>query len=163
MKQGCYLDTPIGRLIIEEEGQAITGVNLQRKEQLSLTGEDEIYTENPPTNLLKEAKRQLEEYFEGKRKVFDLPINPQGTEFQKKVYKALCNIPYGETKSYGEIAALIGNPKAVRAVGGANNKNPMLLLIPCHRVVGADGRLTGFACGLEVKEYLLKLEEEYYG
>ena len=110
------------------------------------------------TELILECKKQLEEYFAGKRKTFDLPLVPKGTEFQQKVWKALQEIPYGETRTYGEIAAAIGNPKAARAVGMANNKNPIGIIIPCHRVVGANGKLVGYAGGMEKKEFLLELE-----
>lgn len=183
MMHRCYLKTPIGVLAVEENGSAITALYLKGETELSV---DEAYGKEwqnkignkaafeqefclvtnpepdfPMTDLLKRAVLQLTEYFQGRRKIFDLPIKPQGTEFQKKVWAALGSIPYGETRTYGKIAAQIGNPKACRAVGGANNKNPILLLIPCHRVVGADGALTGFACGLKMKEYLLRLEENH--
>lgn len=111
------------------------------------------------TPLLKEAYTQLQEYFQGKRKEFQLPLEPKGTEFQRKVWKALESIPYGETRSYGEIARMVGNEKASRAVGMANNKNPLSIFIPCHRVIGADGKLVGYGGGLENKIYLLELEE----
>ena len=111
------------------------------------------------TPLIKEAYRQLSEYLIGERKSFDLPFNPRGTEFQRQVLKALFDIPYGETRSYKQIAEAIGNPKAVRAVGMANNRNPLLIAIPCHRVIGANGKLVGYAAGIEMKEYLLKLEK----
>ena len=111
------------------------------------------------TELSDEAFRQITEYLSGKRKKFDLPLKITGTDFQKKVYSALLDIPYGETASYGEIAARTGNPKAARAVGGACNKNPLLLVVPCHRVVGASGSLTGFAAGIETKKKLLALEK----
>ena len=111
------------------------------------------------TPLIKEAYRQLSEYLIGERKSFDLPFNPRGTEFQRQVWKALFDIPYGETRSYKQIAEAIGNPKAVRAVGMANNRNPLLIVIPCHRVIGANGKLVGYAAGIEMKEYLLKLEK----
>lgn len=104
------------------------------------------------------AKSQVMEYLKGKRIGFDLPLSFQGTEFQKKVWKQLVRIPYGQTQSYGELAKKIGNPLASRAVGGAANKNPLLLLIPCHRLVGSQGHLTGFACGIDVKKSLLELE-----
>ena len=110
------------------------------------------------TNLIKEAYRQFSEYLERERRVFDLPFKMQGTEFQKRVWKALCDIPYGETRSYKQIAEAIGNPKAVRAVGMANNKNPLLVVVPCHRVIGANGQLVGYASGLEKKQFLLQLE-----
>ncbi len=109
--------------------------------------------------LLNEAKKQVLEYLEGSRKEFDLLLAPEGSVFQQKVWKALTLIPYGETRSYGEIAKLIGNPKACRAVGMANNKNPISLIIPCHRVIGSNGSLVGYGWGLELKAELLKLEK----
>ena len=109
--------------------------------------------------LIKNAYNQLDEYLKGKRKNFVLPLNPKGTEFQKKVWKALIEIPYGTTCSYKDIAIKIGNEKASRAVGGANNKNPICIFIPCHRVIGADGNLVGYAGGTEVKKMLLDLEK----
>jgi len=110
------------------------------------------------TPLIKKAAEQLEEYFNGKRKVFDLPLVLQGTDFQVKIWKALQRIPYGETRSYGEIAAMTGNPKASRAVGMANNRNPIAIIVPCHRVIGSNGKLIGYAGGLELKQQLLDLE-----
>lgn len=115
------------------------------------------------TSLLKKAAEELAEYLEGERKTFSLPCNPKGTEFQKKVWSALRKIPYGETRSYQQIAEAIGNTKACRAVGMANNKNPILIVIPCHRVIGKNGSLVGFGCGIELKEKLLKLEKERNG
>jgi len=112
------------------------------------------------TPLIKKAAKQLTEYFAGKRRTFDLPLEFRGTDFQKKVWAALMTIPYGETRSYGEIAKQIKNPKASRAVGMANNRNPIVIICPCHRVVGSDGSLTGYGGGLPNKEYLLKLEGE---
>lgn len=111
------------------------------------------------TSLIKEAYRQLSEYLIGERKSFDLPLKPRGTVFQLQVWKALCDIPYGETRSYKQIAEAIGNPKAVRAVGMANNRNPILIVVPCHRVIGANGKLVGYGAGIEKKEFLLKLEK----
>ena len=111
------------------------------------------------TSLIKEAYRQLSEYLIGERKIFDLPLNPRGTVFQQQVWKALCDIPYGETRSYKQIAEAIGNPKAVRAVGMANNRNPLLIVVPCHRVIGANGKLVGYGAGIDKKEFLLKLEK----
>jgi methylated-DNA-[protein]-cysteine S-methyltransferase len=114
------------------------------------------------TPLIKKAASQLAEYFDGKRKTFNLPLAPEGTEFQQKVWQALQAIPFGETRSYGEIAAQIGRPKASRAVGMANNRNPIVIIIPCHRVIGSDGSLTGYGGGLKVKEFLLKLERGHF-
>ncbi len=101
---------------------------------------------------------QLCEYFEGKRKSFDVPYKLRGTEFQQKVWQALCDIPYGEVRSYKDIATAVGNPKASRAVGMANNKNPITVIVPCHRVIGASGKLVGYAGGLEMKQYVLAME-----
>lgn len=105
------------------------------------------------------AAKELDEYFSGKRKSFDLPLEPQGTEFQRKVWNALLEIPYGETRSYKDIAEKIRNPRACRAVGGANNKNPIVILIPCHRVVGSHGGLVGYGLGLPMKQQLLDIEK----
>ncbi len=109
------------------------------------------------------TKAQILEYLEGKRKQFDVAINPRGTDFQKKVWEALCRIPYGRLTTYGDIARTLGNHKAARAVGSANGKNPIPLIIPCHRVVGADGSLTGFGHGISLKEELIRLEREAAG
>ena len=111
------------------------------------------------TPLIKDAFRQLSEYLIGERKEFDLPLRMRGTEFQKRVWRALLDIPYGETRSYKQIAEAIGNPKGVRAVGMANNRNQLLIVIPCHRVIGASGSLVGYGEGLEMKEFLLRLEK----
>lgn len=112
----------------------------------------------PGHTLLGQAERELREYFDGARTAFSVPLDPVGTDFQKKVWSALLTIPYGETRSYGELARQIGNPKASRAVGAANGRNPLSIVTPCHRAVGSDGALTGFAGGLEAKRYLLSLE-----
>ena len=110
------------------------------------------------TPLLRRAKEQLIAYWNGQRTSFDLPLQPAGTPYQKTVWQALQTIPYGETRSYGEIARQIGTPKAARAVGSANQRNPIPIFIPCHRVIGADGSLTGYAGGREIKRFLLQLE-----
>ena len=151
MSYRYHIDSPIGVICIEADERAITRLFFDREEKALHK------QEKPETDLLKKAGEQLMEYFSGKRKTFDLPLAPSGTEFQKKVWKALCQIPYGETRSYGEIAAQIGNPKACRAVGGANNKNPIMIFIPCHRVIGADGSLVGFGGGIDAKKFMLNL------
>lgn len=115
--------------------------------------------ENKQHSILLETQKQLQEYFAGKRQQFNLPLDFEGTEFQQKVWQALLNIPFGETRSYKDIAEQIGNVKAVRAVGAANGKNPISIIAPCHRVVGANGKLVGFAGGLENKDLLLKIEK----
>lgn len=111
------------------------------------------------SDFLYEVYTQVNEYLTGRRKQFDVPLKYQGTQFQQSVWQELQKIPYGETRSYQEIAIGIGNEKAVRAVGQANNKNPIMIIIPCHRVIHKNGDITGFACGLEVKQYLLELEK----
>ena len=112
------------------------------------------------SDVIQRAMGQLDEYFTGSRMTFDIPLHLCGTEFQKRVWLSLPYIPYGETRSYGEIAAAIGNPKACRAIGGANHNNPIMIMIPCHRVIGANGSMTGYGGGLPVKEYLLELEQK---
>jgi len=154
MKNVFFYETEIGKIMIAENGTAITNLYFRDEPDIS---DDVIIKE---TELLKEAAKQLTEYFEGRRKSFDLPLAPTGTEFQMKCWKALQEIPYGETRTYGEIAEKIGNPKACRAVGLSNNRNPISIVIPCHRVIGANGKLVGYAGGLNVKEYLLNLEKE---
>lgn len=114
-----------------------------------------------PGPFVRQAARELEEYFAGQRRRFDVPLSLHGTPFQLKAWAALCAIPYGQTRSYGEQAAAIGNPRACRAVGMANNRNPVMILVPCHRVIGADGSLVGYGGGLEVKRALLALEAQY--
>lgn len=146
-----HWNSPFAPLCLAQEGDALAAVNFCAP----LAGE-----EVPgPTPLLAEARRQLEEYFAGSRRVFDLPLAPEGTAFQQAVWEALRAIPYGETRTYGQIAAAVGRPKASRAVGGACHCNPIGIIIPCHRVVGSSGRLTGYAGGLDRKAALLALEQ----
>ena len=152
MKYIKYYDTPFKRVKIIEEDNKIIRLSFDEKDNF---GEFEL----KDTELLNQTTKQLDEYFEGKRKKFELSLNPSGTEFMKKVWKALEEIPYGETKSYKQIAETIKNPKASRAVGMANNKNPIPIIIPCHRVIGAHGELVGYALGLEMKKLLLELEK----
>lgn len=155
MKNTFYYNTKIGEIAIEENGLAITRLYFVNKD---LEKEVEIKEE---TWLMRKAIKEIKEYLEGKRNSFDLPLEPEGTEFQKKVWNVLKEIPYGETRSYGEIAKLIGNEKASRAVGMANNKNPIMIIIPCHRVIGVNGKLVGYAGGLDVKEKLLNMEKNH--
>jgi methylated-DNA-[protein]-cysteine S-methyltransferase len=139
-------------LHIAEEDEALCYVSF---------GADEIPKdfEKSETPLIKKAAKQFDEYFKKNRQNFDLPLVLRGTDFQLKVWKALQKIPYGQTRSYGELAAMIGNPKACRAVGMANNRNPITIIVPCHRVIGHDGSLTGYGGGLELKQKLLDLEK----
>ena len=152
MESVFFYDSAIGKIGIAEDGSAVTNIFFE--------SEEEVNFEIKETPLIKEAHKQFEEYINGKRKFFDLPICPSGTEFQQKVWNALKDIPYGETRSYKDIALAIGNEKACRAVGMANNKNPISIIIPCHRVIGKNGKLVGYGGGLPIKEYLLKLEKE---
>ena len=141
-------ETELGSVTFVEEDGTLLAISTHRT--FSATVQE--------THLIKEAHRQFSEYLIGERKSFDLPFKLTGTDFQKRVWKALCEIPYGETRSYKQIAEAIGNPKAVRAVGMANNRNPLLVLVPCHRVIGCNGKLVGYAAGLEKKQFLLHLE-----
>ena len=151
MKYAYSYETPVGLLWLAEENGRLTDVRFG-----PLIGANTL-----ETPALCQAARQLEEYFGGKRRSFDLPLDARGTPFQRSVWAALLAIPYSETRSYGDIAAAVGNPAACRAVGMANNKNPIAILIPCHRVIGADGVLTGYGGGLEAKRLLLDLETKY--
>ena len=144
-------DSPFGNIMICSDGKAIT--------RIALGGKIKPAGCNKTNALTDKAAGQLEEYFVGKRREFDVPLDPQGTKFQRSVWKALLEIPYGETRSYKQIAQMVKNPKAYRAVGMANNKNPIWIVIPCHRVIGADGSLTGYGGGLEMKQRLLELEK----
>ena len=148
------LDSPIGKFEIFEESEKITRIDI-------ISGEN--FSPETETPLLLEAKKQFLEYFSGKRKNFDFPIEFSGTEFQKSVWRELLKIPFGETKTYGEIAAAIGKPKAARAVGAACNKNHILIAVPCHRVIGSGGKMVGFAWGTEVKKWLLGHEAQPKG
>ena len=142
-------ETMLGSVTFVEEDGALLAISTHR----TFEG---IEQETP---LIKDAYRQLSEYLKGERKGFDLPLLIKGTTFQQQVWKALLEIPYGETRSYKQIAVAIGNPKAVRAVGMANNRNPLLIVVPCHRVIGANGKLVGSGAGIEKKEFLLRLEK----
>jgi len=153
----CYLDTPIGELLLAGNDDALAMIGFPKGSMRRDPEPDWIFNEKP----LATARQQLTEYFAGTRKEFDLPVALSGTEFQVSVLEALQEIPYGETVSYGEIARRIGRPKAVRAVGAANGRNPIPVVVPCHRVIGSSGDLTGFGGGLDTKEALLRLEAEH--
>jgi len=170
MKNLFYYDSPVGKLGIVEDCRKITGVFFKNGEKTpkpvckSFLSQDFDYDDGlivRETELIKKTAARLEEYFKGKRKQFDIPLSYEGTVFQKSVWRALQKIPYGSTCSYKEIAAAAGNSKACRAAGMANNRNPIVIIIPCHRVIGADGSLIGYGGGLEKKRYLLELEQRY--
>ena len=151
MSPVLYRDYPIGTLGLTNDGQGLRRVFLRREGAGCGLPEGE-------TALTAWAAGELEEYFDGRRKSFTVPLSPHGTRFQLAVWQALRDIPYGQTRTYGEIAAAVGRPHAARAVGMASHDNPLLIVTPCHRVVGKSGALTGFAYGLEVKRWLLELE-----
>ena len=153
----CYLDTPIGELLLAGDDDALCLVGFPEGSMRRDPEPDWIYNEKP----FAVARQQLTEYFAGERREFDLPLKLDGTEFQMSVLRALQQIPYGETTSYAEIAERVGRPKAVRAVGAANGRNPIPIIVPCHRVIGSHGELTGFGGGLDTKEALLRLEAEH--
>ena len=152
----CYFNTPIGELLLAGEEDALTTIGFPKGAMRRDPESDWIYNEAPFADVCS----QLDEYFSGERKEFDLPIKLNGTEFQVSVLDALLTIPYGQTTSYGAIAKQIGRPKAVRAVGAANGRNPIPIIVPCHRVIGSSGDLTGFGGGLDTKAALLRLEAE---
>lgn len=149
MKQTAYFRTSLGMISLTEEDGYLVRLDLHPQGDPSPAR---------TTPLLEEGARQLREYLAGERRTFDLPLRQPGTSFQQKVWQALADIPYGEVRSYGQIAAAIGRPKACRAVGGANHQNQLPIFLPCHRVVGADGSLTGYGGGLAIKKALLELE-----
>ena len=156
-----YLDTesPVGRLRLVAESSVLIAVLWENDPCDRVRLDTPVESSGSPSErVLVAAKRQLDEYFVGQRILFDLPFALRGTPFQKQVWNALLAIPYGQTRTYGQLADQIGNPKAVRAVGAANGKNPISVIVPCHRVIGASGKLTGFAGGLDAKETLLRLE-----
>lgn len=152
-----YLATPVGELLLAGDDEALCLISFPEGSKRREPEPDWIYSEKP----FEDAREQLRAYFDGKLKEFDLKLRPDGTEFQRRVLAELQKIPYGTTTSYGEIARRIGRPKAMRAVGAANGRNPIPIVIPCHRVIGASGDLTGFGGGLPVKEALLRLELEH--
>ena len=149
MKMTLYFEnvpTPVGTLCVCSDGEAVTGIRF---------GAGETNGGCPVTG---QARQQLTEYFAGQRREFDLPLAPAGTDFQRRVWELLREIPFGETVTYGDLARRLGNPRAARAVGMACNRNPIAIVVPCHRVVGSTGSLTGYAGGLDAKAFLLKLE-----
>lgn len=150
MKNYVYYEAPFGMLTLIAEDENLVGLYF---------GELEVDGEKMENSVLRETSAQLSEYFLGKRKSFDVPIKMKGTDFQMKCWEGLRTIPYGETRTYQEMARFAGNEKAVRAVGGANHNNPISIIIPCHRVIGKNGKLVGFGGGLDTKEFLLNLEK----
>lgn len=162
--KGFYYETKLGKLFIAEDGQGIAEVSIVKDamspDDKNATGRNELTScEIEETPLIRQAIKELIEYFDGKRKEFGISLNPKGTDFQKKVWEALRAIPYGETRSYKQIAEAVGNKNSSRAVGMANHNNPIMCIIPCHRVIGANGSLVGYAGGIDMKATLLSLEQ----
>ena len=152
----CYVDSPIGELLLAGTSSALSMIGFPKGSMRRDPEPDWIFKEEPFVKV----RQQLREYFDGERKDFDIPLSLEGTDFQLSVWHALQEIPYGSTVSYGDVAKRIENPKAVRAVGAANGRNPVPIIVPCHRVIGSHGDLTGFGGGLDTKEALLRLEAE---
>lgn len=153
-KRLCRWESPIGTLAVAEGGAGISDLFLCEQDVPFGFREE-------ATPLLREAVRQLAGYFAGERKEFSLPLSLNGTPFQLADWKTLCTIPYGQTRSYRQIAEQVGSPKGFRAIGMANHSNPVMIVIPCHRVIAADGSLGGYACGLDAKRFLLALEQAH--
>lgn len=155
-----YMDSPVGALKLVAHDQALVAVMWDNEDHKRVRLSELI--EDRHHLILHRVKQQLEQYFAGQRQQFDLPLDFQGTAFQQQVWQALLSIPYGETRSYKDIAIQLGNVKAVRAVGAANGKNPISIIAPCHRVIGSSGALVGFAGGLDKKQILLNIEQKKF-
>jgi methylated-DNA-[protein]-cysteine S-methyltransferase len=152
----AHLDTPLGRMLARSEDGALIGLHFADEARAPAPLADEVHAPDDP--LFGQLAGQLREYFDRRRRMFELPLRPVGTVFQRRVWSVLQEIPYGVTTSYGDMARRLGAPGAMRAVGAANGRNPLAILIPCHRAIGADGSLTGYAGGLPRKRALLAIE-----
>lgn len=152
----CYVSTPLGDVLLMATEKALTGLHFVGEKYYP--GIDDSWVQDARKPVLREAASQLKRYFAKKLSRFNVPLDAEGTQFQRDVWRELVKVPYGETRSYGQIAARLGAPKAMRAVGAANGRNPISIIVPCHRVIGADGSLTGYAGGMERKTALLQLE-----
>jgi methylated-DNA-[protein]-cysteine S-methyltransferase len=151
------IESPVGKLKLVASDKALVAILWENDNPLRVRLTEPVANDRHP--ILVETERQLGEYFAGKRKMFSVALDMRGTRFQKDVWEALLAIPFGQTRSYGQLAQQLGNPRATRAVGAANGRNPISIIVPCHRVIGSSGKLTGFAGGLEVKAHLLGLEK----
>ena len=150
------IQSPVGKLKLVASDEGLVAILWEKDSPRRVRLSELVLDDQHP--VLMKTERQLGEYFAGKRKTFSVPLDMRGTSFQKNVWEALLAIPFGETRSYGQLATQLGNPRATRAVGAANGRNPISIIVPCHRVIGSSGKLTGFAGGLEAKERLLRLE-----
>ena len=151
------MESPVGKLQLIASDKALVAILWENDKPQRVRLNDLVANDQHP--VLVETERQLKEYFAGKRKKFSVALDMRGTRFQKDVWEALLTVPFGETRSYAQLAKQLGNPRATRAVGAANGRNPVSIIVPCHRVIGSSGKLTGFAGGLEVKAHLLNLEK----
>lgn len=154
----CVVRSPVGRILLAGNTRALTHLSFQDGQHPTEPDPRWIYSEKP----FQQPIRQLKEYFSGKRKTFTITLAPEGTPFQQQVWQALRAIPYGRTQSYGQIAKAVGKPKASRAVGAANGQNPISIIVPCHRVIGSNGKLVGYGGGLSIKETLLAHESNHH-
>ena len=150
------IDSPIGKLKLAARDRGLAAILWENDNPRRVRLKEVV--ENPTHSILLQTEKELAEYFAGRRNTFSVRLDMDGTKFQKNVWDALANTPFGETRTYGQLAKQLGNPKAMRAVGAANGRNPVAIVVPCHRVIGADGKLIGFAGGLEAKAHLLNLE-----
>lgn len=155
MERGLDVESPLGVLRVVASDRAVTGIYLRHDPRREVA----VVPRAPRGSMLAQAERELGDYFAGRRTEFSLPLAPRGTDFQRAVWRALARIPCGETRSYAEIARTVGRPDAVRAVGAANGRNPLSIVVPCHRVIGKGGALTGYAGGLPMKAWLLRHEQ----
>lgn len=156
-----YYDSPLGQILLVASDAALTGLHFADEKYYPAIAAE--WLRQPDAKIILRARKQLDDYFAGTRKQFDLPVDPAGTAFQRGVWRALQKIPYGVTANYGAVAKRIGKPSASRAVGAANGRNPISIVIPCHRVIGTNGDLTGYAGGIDRKEALLRLEANSTG
>lgn len=151
----CRMDSPVGNLYLVASSKGLRGIYFQKQSVLMASRSTKRTSSEKALDVV---VKQLTEYFQGKRKAFDLPLDLEGTSFQKRVWRQLCTIPFGQTVAYADVARVIGNPKAFRAVGSANGKNPVCIIVPCHRVIASDGTIGGYSGGLHIKRKLLALE-----
>jgi methylated-DNA-[protein]-cysteine S-methyltransferase len=156
MKRYEYYDSPCGRMLLVADGEALCGAYFVGQKHFREI--DPAWRHEPQAGVIVRTKRQLDEYFQGRREAFDIPLAPEGTAFQRAVWKAIAGVPFGATISYAELARRAGRPGSARAAGAATGRNPIGIIVPCHRIVGADGSLTGYAGGVDKKRTLLALE-----
>ncbi|MEO1446510.1 MAG: methylated-DNA--[protein]-cysteine S-methyltransferase, partial [Cyanobacteria bacterium J06635_11] len=158
-----WIESPVGDLLLTSNGQALTGLYLKGQKHFPKMADPEMedsWKNTTDLEIFTQVQAQLTEYFTHKRETFDIPLAPQGTPFQKEVWRSLHQIPFGETSSYGTLAQQLGKPGAARAVGAANGRNPISIIVPCHRVIASNGKMTGYAGGIDRKQWLLRHEQK---